>query len=383
MRLIIHSLLTSSSIRLRPLAFALCAIMILLSTLPRNALSAEPTQTAATNRVFLPLAASKYRNGPPLLLGNYPSEYLGTQEAIDNSLIALDSWAGKGLSIAGTFLDFDDPNPDYNVYYPMERLWNNGYTAFVNLITQRSAADIAQGREDTNIHEIAAAFANWMALARDKQQERFVFLAPLPEANITNGNTYGGDPVAYQAAYRRIQDIFASEFSARDLPTRNLKWVFAPNGYEEPGRPSFEAYYPGHDRVDVVGFSSYNWGYCVHWEYDRWEMAEDLYLPYVQRMWALAPGKPIFITQTASTAEYPSPNQFNAAKKDEWFIENYSYIASLEDVRAILYYNIDGPCDWTFFQNGSIAYNGYRVAVSDPAYTYLTPNEMISAFSAE
>jgi hypothetical protein len=112
-------------------------------------------------------------------------------------------------------------------------------------------------------------------------------------------------------------------------------------------------------------------------------MAEDLYLPYVQRMWALAPGKPIFITQTASTAEYPSPNQFNAAKKDEWFIENYSYIASLEDVRAILYYNIDGPCDWTFFQNGSIAYNGYRVAVSDPAYTYLTPNEMIGAFSTK
>jgi len=383
MRLMKTSLLVTTPIRLRPIIIALGVWIVILSTLPRAAFSAELAQTASNTRVFLPLAASKYRNGPPLLLGTYPPEYLGTQSAIDNSLIALDNWAGKGLSIAGTFLDFADPNPTYNVYYPMERLWNNGYTAFVNLMTQRSANDITQGREDANIHEIAAAFANWMALARDKQQERFVFLAPLPEANITTGNTYGGDPAAYQTAYRRIQDIFAAEFSAKDLPTHNIKWVFAPNGYDEPGRPAFEAYYPGHDRVDVVGFSSYNWGYCVHWEYDRWEMAEDLYLPYVQRMWALAPGKPIFITQTASTAEYPSPNHFDAAKKDEWFIENYAYIANLEDVRAILYYNIDSPCDWSFFRDGSLAYNGYRIAVSDPAYTYLSPNGMISAFSTK
>ena len=382
MRLIHTSLPASSRNLLRRSALALCGVIIILSTLPRTAFSAEPSQTALNNRVFLPLAASEYRSGPPLVLGSYSSEYLGTQAAIDNTLIALDNWAGKRLSIAGTFIGFDDPNPAYNVYYPMERLWNNGYTAFVNLMTQRSAADIAQGKEDANIHEIAAAFANWMALARDKQQERFVFLAPLPEANITIGNTYGGDPVAYKTAYRRIQDIFAAEFSAQSLPFDNVKWAFAPNGYDDPGGATFEDYYPGNDRVDVVGFSSYNWGYCVHWEYDKWNMAEDLYLPYIQRMWALAPGKPIFLTQTASTAEYPSPNQFDAAKKDEWFIENFAYIANLKDVRAILYYNIDGPCDWTFFKNGSLAYNGYRIAVSDPAYQYLSPNEMIGAFSS-
>lgn len=362
---------------------ALFIAIAVLSALPAAGLSAEPNQTATNTRIYLPLAASKYRNGPPVLLGIYPSEYLGTQSAIDNSLTALDNWAGKGLSIAGIFIGLEFPNPAYNVRIPLELLWQNGYTGFVNLMTEGSATDIAQGYKDTYIHDVAAAFAYWMYEAREKQQERMVFIAPLPEANITIGNNYGGDPAAYQAAYRRIQDIFTAEFSAWDMPLDNIKWVFAPAGFDEEGGYPIESYYPGHDRVDVVGFSAYNWGYCVHWAYDRWEMAEDIYLPYIQRMWVFAPGKPIFIAQTASTAEYPSPNQFDPAKKDEWFRENYSFATGLKDVRAIIYFNIDDPCDWTFFQNGSVAYNGYRTAVSDPAFQYLTPNEMIDAFSVK
>lgn len=360
------------------------ALFILLVSFGQSGRGDSPqiasAQTAGT-RLYLPLTASSFRSGAPLLLGTYPPAYLGTQDAIDTHLKSLDNWAGKGTSIAGMFLNLHDPNISYNVRVPLELLWDNGYTGFVNLMTNHTAAQIAQGAEDGNIQKVAAAFAYWMSLAQQEKQQRFVFLAPLPEANITNGNTYGGDPASFIAAYRRIQDIFASEFTKARVPFESVSWVFAPNGVDEPGRPTFEAYYPGQDRVDVVAFSSYNWGYCVHWKYDRWQLGQELYLPFVQRMHALAPGKPIFISQTASTSEYPYPNNFDPTQKSQWFVDIYDYLAGLDGVRAILYFNIDGECDWAFFRSGSLLYDGYREAVSSPAYVYWNPTEIYAEFS--
>jgi hypothetical protein len=367
------------------ISFKLAALFfILIIAFGLSNLVDLPDDAAAQSRdqrIFLPLAASSYRSGSPLLLGTYSPAYLGTQEAINTHLISLDNWSGKGISIAGVFLDLHDPNPSYNVRVPLELLWDNGYTAFVNLMTNRSAAQVAQGAEDGNIQETAAAFAYWMALAQEQNQERFVFIAPLPEANITEGNTYGGDPASFIAAYRRIQDIFASEFAKAKLPFDSISWVFAPNGVDEPGRPVFEAYYPGQDRVDVVAFSSYNWGYCVNWRYDRWQLGPELYLPFVQRMSVLAPGRPVFIAQTASTSEYPYPNNYSYAQKSQWFIDVYSYLSGLPSVRAVLYFNIDGECDWAFFKAGSLQYEGYREAISSPAYEYWSPAEVADLFS--
>lgn len=365
-----HKLITS-------LFFLTAAVGLLnLVDLPARAVA----QTA-NRRVYLPLTASSYRSGSPLLLGTYSPAYLGSQDAISTHLISLDNWAGKGISIAGLWLDLNDPHPSYNVPIPLELLWDNGYTAFVNLMTNLSAAQIANGSEDSNIQETAAAFADWMASAQQEGQERFVFLAPLPEANITTGNTYGGDPSSFLVAYRRIQDIFASEFAKAKVPFDSVSWVFSPNGVDEPGRPVFEAYYPGQDRVDVVAFSSFNWGYCVDWKYDRWQLGEELYLPFVQRMNALAPGKPVFIAQTASTSEYPYPNHYDYAQKSLWFVDVYEYLAGLSNVRAVIYYNIDGPCDWAFYKAGSLQFEGYREAISSPAYAYWSPAEVSAEFS--
>jgi hypothetical protein len=219
-----------------------------------------------------------------------------------------------------------------------------------------------------------------MALAQQNQEQRFVFLAPLPEANITSGNDYGGDPNAFKSAFWRIQDTFAQEFAKQGVPYDSIRWVFAPNGVDEPGRPAFEAYYPGQDHVDLVAFSSYNWGYCVGWEYDTWQLGPELYLPFVQRMHSLAPGKPIFISQTASSSEYPYPNHYNYAQKSQWFIDTYTYLTGLDGVRGVLYFNIDGECDWNFFRSGSVYYEGYRQAIASEAFTYLPPQQMHSAF---
>lgn len=360
------------------------SFLILITGLFGMVLSPDRSVTAtdeATKKVYLPILAASYRNSPPILLGVYPPDYLGTQDAINSNLKDLDRWAGKNTTIVATFMDFEFPNAGYNVRVPLELLWDNGYTAFVNLMSQHSASDIAQGREDNDIRTYAAAFAYWVALAKQDNQQRLVFLAPMPEGNITNGNAYGGDPQAFKSAFWRIQDIFADEFSKQNVPFETIKWVFAPNGVDEPGRPTFEAFYPGDDVTDIVGFSSYNLGYCVHWEYDRWQLGPELYLPFVQRMRSLAPGKPIFISQTGSSAEYPSPGNFDHDKKSEWFIDAYGYLTTLDGVRAILYFNIDAGCDYSFFRSGSLYFDGYRQVIQSSAFENLSPSEMIDAFS--
>jgi len=344
--------------------------------------STEVAAQSSNTVVYLPMTASSFRSSAPVLLGVYPPDYLGTQSAINSNLRDLDSWAGKGVTLAGMFMDFEFPNPGYNVPVPLELLWDNGYTPFVNLMTKHSASDIAQGREDGDIRAYASAFAGWAADARQDQEERLVFLAPLPEANITNGNSYGGNPTAFKSAYWRIQDIFADELAKQKVPLDTIQWVFAPNGVDEPGMPAFETYYPGQDATDIVAFSSYNFGYCVHWEYDRWQLGPELYQPFVQRMHSLAPGKPIFISQTGSTAEYPYPGNFDHAHKSRWFIDVYSYLTGLDGVRAVLYFNIDADCDWSFFRSGSLYHEGYRQVIASQAFEYLSPGNMVSAFSS-
>ncbi len=335
----------------------------------------------APGKVYLPIMAASYRTGSPVLLGIYPPDYMGTQGAIDSDIKDLDRWAGKNTTIVALFMDFEFPNAGYNVRVPLELLWDNGYTPFVNLMTQHSASDIAQGREDDDIRTYAAAFAYWVALAKQEHQQRLVFLAPMPEGNISNGNEYGGEPQSFKSAFWRIQDIFADEFAKQNVPFDTIKWVFAPNGVDEPGRPSFEAFYPGDDATDIVGFSSYNLGYCVHWEYDRWQLGPELYQPFVERMRSLAPGKPIFITQTGSSSEYPSPGHFDHGQKSQWFIDAYNYLTELDGVRAILYFNIDAGCDYSFWRSGSLYFDGYRQVIQGSAFGNLSPVEMIDAFS--
>jgi hypothetical protein len=312
-----------------------------------------------------------------VLLGVYPSGYLGDQNVINDQLVALDQWAGKHTTIAGLFLDIEDPNPAYNVPTPLNKLWGSGYTAFINLAAgfmgvKRSAADIASGRLDSHIRSIAQAYKSWAAQGGG----RMAFIAILQEMNITRGNSYGGDVTNFKRAYQRVQDIF----SAQGVPSSSVRWVFAPNGADEPGLPTFEQYYPGHARVDVVGFSSFNWGYCYGWEYDDWDLGPELYEPVVQRLNALAPGKPIFITQTGSTAQYPRPDRYDTAKKNEWFTLSYPPVTNMRDVRAILYFNIDRQCDWSFFKLGSLQFDGYRSAVASGDFEYVAPKDISKKF---
>jgi hypothetical protein len=359
-------------------------ILIFVAILIAPGVNYHPKAAAETPNagphIYLPIMTSNYRQISKILLGVYTPGYLGDKQVIQNELKALDSWSGKHLSLVGTFVGIQDPNPSYNVPVPLQNLWDAGYTAFINLMTQGTATQIANGGEDQHIRDVASAFSGWIKQGHDLGQTRMAFIAPLPEANITTGNTYGGDPNSFKSAYWRIQNIFNQELGRVNMPASSIEWVFSPNGQDEPGKPSFENFYPGDKTVDVVGFSSYNWGYCYGWKYDSWDMGDKLFKPYVERMQAMAPGKPVFITQTATSSSYPSHGQYSYSKKDSWLQDNYAYVASLAGVRAIIYFNIDKECDWAFYKSGSVAYSGYANIVKQPDFVYISPNNLLMDF---
>jgi hypothetical protein len=268
---------------------------------------------------------------PGVFLGMYTSASL---QVTAHEIGQVDAWLNaNGLStqvaIAGTFMDIEFPNPDWNIPHDLDAAWDQGAVPFVNLavgtagLGSRSAQDVAQGTLDEAIRQWASIFAQW-----SQGGTKRAFIAPLQEMNA-NWVSYGLDPENYKAAYTRIQRIFAEEGVAEEA----VLWVFAPNGWSEPGQ-EFEKYYPGDEVVDVVGFSAFNFGACVA-SGEGWDTYEEAIEPYMERMEAMAPGKPIFLAQTGTVEQ--------GGDRGEWLKDTFQKLSEETNFRGLIYFNVSKP----------------------------------------
>ena len=327
-----------------------------------NVSQPKPSSSSGTNLVFLPFATNLApRLFSQTLIGVYtPGIYPGSQQFVDQYLTGLDSWAGlsravgRGHSIYGDFVDWEHTDPNSYVLGPLELLWNDGYTEFLNLsITNRTSAAIAGGCCDASITAWAHAYKTWV----DKGGNRKAYLAPLEEMN-GSWTPYGLDPPNFKLAYQRILNLFAAQGVTRD----KVWWVFAPNGWSTPPY-GIQAYYPGDDKVDMVGFSSYNQSCKV-----PWMTPAVVFNPYIQEIRTVAPSKPIFVAETASASLQ--------GDKDQWIRDAYSLLVQ-QNIRMILYYNGDrqsvGECDWAVYVPGGKQVQGYKDAVSSANFVYVDP----------
>ncbi len=319
-------------------------------------------------------SAAASHEGLPILLGVYTSEALQvTAWEIEN----FDQWMqenrlDKGISIAGTYMDFEFHNPDFNVKKELNAAWELGYTPFINLTAyQRTAEQVANDPEfEDRIRKWAAAYAQWSNGGKKR-----AFIAPLQEMN-GGWVRYGLDPENFKAAWHKIQYIFAQE----GVADQAVSWVFAPNAWSEEGH-GFELYYPGDSTVDVLAFSTMNFGSCVDYG-DGWDTFEDIYLPYLNRMREMAPGKPIFLSQMGTVAVGPEGE--DEKLKNDWLRDTYRKLAAYPGVRAIIYYNVlkaeaaidlCRPVDWRVFdQHSGLAYKGFLDAVRSEQFAYWGPD---------
>ena len=360
---------------IRKAILALMCLIIFLGMAPAG--SADYSAQSRNRKVFLPHVRNGRGSSLPLMTG-FMAGWPG-KDTVNNVMKPLDNWitgtsGGRSTAIFGTFLTFNlaAHQVDANVALPLTEVWDAGYTPFINLpaINGDTAYDVAASdRYKTLITNWARSYKKYADGGK-----RFAYIAPLQEMN-GDWVTYGQDPENFKRAYRRIQDIFKQE----GVPAQSVKWVFAPNGWTRSGQPLFEAYYPGHDRVDVVAISAYNFGYCnggvweePHVVFNNPNMQEGHYL---DRLRALAPNKPIFIAQTASSS-YRQPGQKNAAEKDRWLRDAYAYLAKQESVRAIIYFNENKICDWEVFTGGK-GIQGYKDGINRNGYRYIKPSDLM------
>jgi hypothetical protein len=284
--------------------------------------------------------------GSEVFLGMYTSASL---QVTAPEIGLLNSWLSKNglnkqVAIAGTFMDIEFPNPDWNVPHDLDAAWDQGAVPFVNLavgtagLGPRSAYDVAGGALDGAIQQWASIFAKW---AQDGNKRAYI--APLQEMNAS-WVSYGLDPENYKLAFARIQRLFAEE----GVPEEAVLWVFAPNGWSEPGQ-EFERYYPGDEVVDVVGFSAFNFGACVA-SGEGWDTYEEAIEPYMERMEALAPEKPIILAQTGTVER--------GGDKGEWLVDAFGKLSHERNFRGLIYFNVSkveagapscNPVDWRVY----------------------------------
>lgn len=323
---------------------------------------------------FLPNSPAAGEGSLPVLVGIYgPGSIQQTVGDINNLETYLKNGTGKPvISLAGTFIDIEG-----SVTYATNELnaaWNNGYVPFVNFAVEaKTAKQIADGEIDPAIRTMANVFKIW-----SQGGTKRAFIAPLQEMN-GYWVSYKDDPANFKRAFIRIRQIFIDE----GVPAEAISWVFAPNGWNDPAKPEnvFENFYPGQSVVDAVGFSSYNWGEC--WEYTDSVPFEQLYKPYLDRMAAMAPGKPIMIAEMASVAY--------GLDRAAWFSDTLSKLGAYPGLRAILYFNaleaggnystsLCNPVDYTLDAEGGDGKAMFKSIVTQYPYGYWAPtsSEMIN-----
>jgi len=345
----------------------------------------------------------------PVLFGAYTSSNLQTTVG---ELTAMNNWltnnGASGVTFAGDFISITF-KPSFNLDAELEAAWNNGFMPFFNLMPSDpwegsyysancdTAADIASGLCDSLLRTFADHYKAWV----NKGGGRRAFVAPLPEAN-GDWALYSSNGTTFINAFIRIRQIFESRGVASD----KIRWVFAPNGWHDPAKTwqSFEYYYPGDTYVDVVAFSAYNFGGCViNSAWKTWDTFEEGYAPYLQRMHAMAPSKPIFISQIGVTGVKDDDDNnppLSQQTKSIWTYDTFDKLANSPGLRAIIFFNkvnvgenISSKCnppDYRIYYGGSDGEPGFlsimqdsrfgkwslnnndwnTIAFNDPAYTF-------------
>jgi hypothetical protein len=354
--------------------------------------------TTITPTAYLPLV-----NRPPVkFFGIFFKQYW-TSGNVDKYMSPVDAQTGKKHTSVGWFIDLQNiaftpiqnDNKANNFYQQLEALWSKGYISFVNLGSALEKSDydvpincplpfnsiqVINGECDSAIQKMADLYSQWVSLGGGRR----AMIAPLQEMNgVWTSYGAGSTSEEFILAYRYILQKFTDKGITRD----QVWWVFAPNAYNDADKPEreFENYYPGDDYVDVVGFSSFNYGFCpdIPSEWRRWESYPQIFEPFIARMQTMAPSKPIIIAETGAPPWYAHDAEGNPVsdynQMNQWLIDNYAYFATRSGVIGVFYFSFpdfnNRDCDFEINPNGQVL-SGYVAGASNPSYQYLNTAQM-------
>jgi hypothetical protein len=308
----------------------------------------------------------------PILIGLYPPGPLLSPPVMD-TITDVDNWiasTGKRVSIAATAVTLEEAP-----YFleELEGAWSRGYVPFVNFrSSSHTTTQIANGLADAPIRAWAVQFALWA-----KNGQRRAFIAPLLEMNgYWNPFYVPAGYAQFKGAYQRILQIFQEELTNQGVVHHAISRVWAPNGWPPPPSPdAFENYFPGLDLVDVVSVNGYNFGGCTNPA--SWDNFDTALKVHLDRLPAIAPGKPIFISETGTVKE--------GGDKNQWLQELFTRVTAIPNFRAVLYLNkgeirntlpnCPNGTDYRLHEPGTDLWLGFKNTIGALSnYVYWAPN---------
>jgi Glycosyl hydrolase family 26 len=166
-----------------------------------------------------------------------------------------------------------------------------------------------------------------------------------------NGNKAG----EAAAAWRHVHDIFT------EVGATNATWVWCPN--VDPGgkMTDLASLYPGDQYVDWTGLDGYNWGTNPAHP-DKWRTFDELYRStYEEITTAIAPGKPLMISEIGSTE--------HGGSKAEWISDAIESITTeYAQVRGVLWFEkYDDGMDWPI-ETSTAATAAFAAGIQNPAF---------------
>ena len=181
-------------------------------------------------------------------------------------------------------------------------------------------ASIIDGRHDSYIRRFAEAVRRYGGPVRLRfAQEMNGTWYPWSESQ--NGNSRG----QFVKAWRHVHAIFAAAGAI------NVTWIWSPVVGTIPAWQ-----YPGPSEVDVVGLSGFNGGTILYAR--RWRSFTGLFDPSLDAIHALAPGKPVELTEVGSTEQ--------GGDKAEWIRTMFAQIRRRPYIHSIIWFNLRKETDW-------------------------------------
>jgi hypothetical protein len=327
---------------------------------PVPAPAPEPEPAPAPAPAPTPSASSVYWGA---WIGN---QLTGNQPPWDMTAVTkFEGMAGKKLSI----LNFSAPFANcastcYFYKFPvneMNTIRSHGSIPFYSWASQSipssssepnfQLADVIAGTYDSYIREFATAAKNWghpFFLRFNWEMNGRWF----PWSEGVNGN----QPGEYIAAWRHVHDIFTS------VGATNATWVWCPNIDPDNIFLNLAGQYPGDKYVDWTGLDGYNWGTNPA-KPDRWRSFDQLYgTTYNKIVGAVAPSKPLMISEVGST-EY-------GGSKASWIADMLAKVpTAYPKIRGLLWFEkFDDGMDWPL-ETSTSATSAFATGIQNPSYT--------------
>ena len=172
-------------------------------------------------------------------------------------------------------------------------------------------------------------------------------LRPMPEPNTPwyawSGTVNKNTPAEYAKAWAKVRQV------VRNSGGKRIKLMWAPYVRSIPDTPenAIAAYFPGADKVDLVGASGYNFGQVGRL---AWTAPDALFEDVYRQVSALS-NAPFWIAETGST---------NAGgSKAQWIAQLASLRAAIPNLGGIVWYDAKDP-NGDFRVNGKAARKAFK-----------------------